>query len=564
MTLKIKELTKYQRDLLCVTGRVETYINHPERETYPVSCTNYRYDNDLGNALKYLSKALRGGAGININLADYVQPNKPVITKQWEYEISKSHADYDANYDSPTSSLVDASSEYIKIITVADSMEESDQNCVSIEDSWIIFYESLVNLYSVYVKLSNLRASGTTNDKGLTASGPYTFLKFYESLYIYYKEPSLTNIIKLFGTLNECIRRGGVYKNGIITFSYPSYGSYVDEYLDIPLEDIPGSGKKKLIVNNNLLTQDKQFFDMLAEKVNSNNIMLVKERLDKEGKPLEINVCNGIYFRERGTCLLNHVNLGMCLTPKDIVDAFRLGMNLLVDLHFKWKRPDQYLSANDDKQVALGVVGLANFLSFHNISYLEFTEGLKNRANGVPAESLEANKWIDSLFQGYSVATEIAKNWGIERAFTIEPTQSCAYRHTDLLGNTVCRNIYPPHHNVVKRRGHTVKELSKTYHHGLVETVPDVLEDSHKNNINILQTLCESWQKMMDNTGLSHCISYDIYEPVTGDWILNFIENSPLWTTYYVRTGEIDMSVMDKGMCSINKDDKEDCTACSE
>ena len=561
MTLKIRELNKYQRNLLCVTGRVETYINHPERETYPVSCTNYRYDNDLGSCLKYLSKALRGGAGININLADYVQPNTPLITKQWEYKIAESHADYDASYESPTSSLIDASSEYIKVVTVADSMEDSEGGYVSIEDSWIIFYESLVNLYSVYINLSNLRASGTTNDKGLTASGPYTFLKFYEAIYLYYSEPSLTNIIKLFGTLNECIRRGGVYKNGIITFSYPSYGSYVDEYLDIPLEDIPGSGKKKLVVSNNLLKQDKPFLEMLASKVNSNNIMLVKERLNKEGKPLEINVCNGIYFKERGTCLLNHVNLGMCLTPEDVIEAFRLGMELLVDLHFKWERPDQYSSANEDKQVALGVVGLANFLSFHGISYLEFTQGLAVRVLGIPAESANVNKWIDALFRGYSIATDIAKSKGIERAFTIEPTQSCAYRHTDLLGNTVCRNIYPPHHNVVKRRGHTVKELSKTYHHGLVETVPDVLEEGQENNINILQLLCESWQRMMDATELSHCISYDIYEPITSDWVLDFIENSPLWTTYYVRTGEIDMSIMDKGMCSINKDE---CTACSE
>ena len=59
----------------------------------------------------------------------------------------------------------------------------------------------------VAVHLSNLRASGEENGKGLVASGPLSFGKIYS-------------------TLNEILRRGGKYKNGRSWHEKRRYGCF--------------------------------------------------------------------------------------------------------------------------------------------------------------------------------------------------------------------------------------------------------------------------------------------------------------------------------------------------
>ena len=77
------------------------------------------------------------------------------------------------------------------VFTVEDSMEGPN----GIEASWRFVSHALRYGAGVAVHLSKLRAKGSENGKGLTASGPVSFGKNYS-------------------TLNEIIRRGGHYKNG--------------------------------------------------------------------------------------------------------------------------------------------------------------------------------------------------------------------------------------------------------------------------------------------------------------------------------------------------------------
>ena len=67
----------------------------------------------------------------------------------------------------------------------------------SIEASWRFVSHALRYGAGVAVHLSQLRARGTENGKGLVASGPVSFGKIYSCL-------------------NEQLRRGGVYKNGAV------------------------------------------------------------------------------------------------------------------------------------------------------------------------------------------------------------------------------------------------------------------------------------------------------------------------------------------------------------
>ena len=79
------------------------------------------------------------------------------------------------------------------VFNVQDSMEGED----GIEASWRFVSHGLRNGAGVAVHLSDLRERNAENGKGLVASGPISFGKIYS-------------------TLNEILRRGGLYKNGAV------------------------------------------------------------------------------------------------------------------------------------------------------------------------------------------------------------------------------------------------------------------------------------------------------------------------------------------------------------
>ena len=85
-----------------------------------------------------------------------------------------------------------------------------------------------------------------------------------------------------------------------------------------------------------------------------------------------------VYLPSRGTCLLQHVNLGSC-TLDNLQEAFVTGMSELCDLHGRTGvgESGEYLTPDNDRQVGLGVLGLANFLRRYNITYEKFGEALR-------------------------------------------------------------------------------------------------------------------------------------------------------------------------------------------
>ena len=114
--------------------------------------------------------------------------------------------------DDPTSRLPVSCTVFV----VEDSMEGPN----GIEASWRFVSHALRFGAGVAVHLSNIRAAGSDNGKGLVASGPVSFGKIYSCL-------------------NEQLRRGGVYKNGAVVLHLDLSHPDILEFVNTPRSEIP-------------------------------------------------------------------------------------------------------------------------------------------------------------------------------------------------------------------------------------------------------------------------------------------------------------------------------------
>lgn len=562
-----------------LTGRVLSYLNTNDTTLFPVSCTGTKYKDreHLFDLIKYIDIALRGGAGIAVNLDDFIQ--QPVNSYNFYFYLPETHPDYAQLTDEQKQRLfLTEQPNNIKghtvIIAVNDSMEEDEDLALSIQNSWKHFILAIKEGRTPIVDLQSLRPSGTSNSKGLTASGAVSFLTIYEAIINHLNKGDLISLMKLCGQMNEVLRRGGIYKNGIVTFNLNYKHQDIVKYLNVPLAEIPGSGKKAIRIDDGILT-NKRLMKLIEVRVNDKSLMLMKvvyqitDRLGnityEKGKTLEYvrkkyenlicdieelyaQVCVEILFKPDATCLLGHVNLGQIETLDQLTLAYNEVTELLIDLWKRWKnevggRGSQYLDASQDRQIGVGVFGLANLLAKFGISYKQHVEALTAYLTGeyYPRGTVEY-KLAVALDNAYQSAAVLARKAGLERAFTIAPTQSCAYRYTDIAGNTTCRNINPPLARRVRRTSHTVDNLAGWYYHGNVETISDPY---------LVEKLWENWQELMNRTNLAHCMSYDLYHKVDADWLTYFLTKSPLVTTYYQVYDRIDQSYLNKAVAQI-------------
>ena len=154
-----------------------------------------------------------------------------------------------------------------------------------------------------------------------------------------------------------------------------------------------------------------------------------------------------MYLPSRGTCLLQHVSLGACEFD-DIPRAFAEGMSELCSLHGKTGVGDsgEYLPAETDRQVGLGLLGLANLLRRYGVTYEQFGLAL-DQYNAGEVVRTPAYELVSQFDSGVKAAAEIARAANMVRAFAIAPTASCSYRSKDLDGYTAStrnRTAYQP------------------------------------------------------------------------------------------------------------------------
>ena len=402
--------------------------------------------------------------------------------------------------DDPTSRLPVSCTTFV----VEDSMEGPN----GIEASWRFASHALRFGAGCAIHLSKLRPAGHTNDKGLVATGPVSFGKIYSAL-------------------NETLRRGGAYKNGAIVLHLDLSHPDVVDFITATRSELPWVKRCVDIDDEMWAFADQDTKDALIYGIKSGDIWLNKIKHDPNtGERIYGNVCLEVYLPSRGTCLLQHVNLGAC-TLDNLQEAFVSGMSELCDLHGRTGvgESGEYLTPQVDRQVGLGVLGLANFLRRYNISYEDFGEALRlvNRGHSATNEAGMAAVALDrAIFE----AAQVAHNNDMVRAFAIAPTASCSYRSRDLDGFTCTPEIAPPIARMVDRDSGEFGVERVNY--GDVEIASEVGWDAYKRVADEIMT-------MLDRTGLLHGYSFNSWSDVVL-YSEAFIEEwlgSPQTSLYY-------------------------------
>ena len=393
------------------------------------------------------------------------------------------------------------------VFVVEDTMEGPE----GIEASWKFASHALRNGAGVAIHLSNLRPKGHENGKGLVASGPVSFGQIYS-------------------TINQILRRGGVYKNGAVVLHLDIDHPDIMDFVTATRAELPWVKRCVNLTQMRWDEADHLVKQAIIEGVKRGDIWLAKIYYDVNCNRIYANVCLEVFLESRGTCLLEHINLGAC-EVKDIVPAFEQGMQELVALHSKTGVGDsgEYLHPACDRQVGLGMLGLANLLAIEGITYAEFANALECHLatlGPLPTATLESLTLVRTLVKGINRAAQIARGADMVRAFAIAPTASCSYRYTDRAGNTTAPEIAPPIGRVVDRDSSTFGVTQHSY--GEVETAEKVGWD-------VYNRVANGIMKILQNTGLCHGYSYNTWSDMV-HYSESFIQSwlrSPQTSMYY-------------------------------
>ena len=386
------------------------------------------------------------------------------------------------------------------VFVVDDSMEGPN----GIEASWRFASHALRFGAGCAIHLSNIRARGSENSKGLVASGPVSFGRIYS-------------------VLNETLRRGGVYKNGAIVLHLDLDHPDVLEFITADRAALPWV--KRCVDLTPEMWEATPYKEELLHAIKAGDVWLNKIKF-QDGKRIYGNVCLEVYLPSRGTCLLQHVNLGAC-EFQNIPQAFIEGMSQLCRLHSLTGvgETGEYLGHETDRQVGLGVLGLANLLQRFGVTYKQFGNALE-KLNAGQSEASAAFELAKQLNQGVLAGAQIARMNNMVRAFAIAPTASCSYRSKDLDGNTCTPEIAPPIARTVDRDSGTFGV--ETYYYGDVEIASEVGWEDYKKVADGIMT-------MLDRTGLLHGYSFNSWsDMVTYDnaFVEEWLE-SPQTSLYY-------------------------------
>lgn len=404
--------------------------------------------------------------------------------------------------DDPTSRLPVSCTVFV----VEDSMEGRN----GIEASWRFVSHALRFGAGVAVHLSKIRAAGTDNGKGLVASGPVSFGKIYSCL-------------------NEQLRRGGVYKNGAVVLHLDIDHGDILEFINTPRAELPWAKRCVNIWDEGWANTSQATRDALLAGIARGDIWLAKVRHNQHGRRIYANVCLEVFLESRGTCLLEHINLAACEVD-ELPQAFADGMTELIELHAKTNvdGSGEYLSPEVDRQVGLGVLGLANLLSLEGVTYKEFADALEFHTGTFTERPVTraAFKIVKAIDEGIKSAAAIARLNNMDRAFAIAPTASCSYRYTDRAGYTTAPEIAPPIGRTVDRDSSTFGV--QQYDYGNVETAEEVGWDSYKRTVDGIMRLIQA-------TDLAHGYSFNSWSDVV-TYDEAFIEEwlkSPQTSLYY-------------------------------
>ena len=311
------------------------------------------------------------------------------------------------------------------------------------------------------------------------------------------------------------------------TWTFPTPISWSSSPLPEPSS--PGPSDAVNIWEDGWAQASPEIKEAILSGIARGDIWLTKRRFDKNGNRIYGNVCLEVFLKSRGTCLLEHINLAAG-DLSEIPQAFVDGMTELCDLHGRTgvAESGEYLSPSIDRQVGLGMLGLANLLSLEGVTYSEFADALDfNRGEGTELSvSQQALKIVKAIDAGIKSAASVARAHNMDRAFAIAPTASCSYRYTDRAGYTTAPEIAPPIGRTVDRDSSTFGV--QQYDYGNVETAQEVGWDTYFRVVNGIMDLVHS-------TGLSHGYSFNSWSDIVrydNDFVETWLA-SPQTSLYY-------------------------------
>mgnify|MGYP003113005291 CR=1 FL=1 len=374
--------------------------------------------------------------------------------------------------DDPTDSL--------PVSCTITSVEDSMWGENGIVDSFAFTTYALQNGAGVAVHLSKLRPAGTIGSTGKVASGPCAFAPVYSAL-------------------NHAVRKGNKYKNGAVVLHLDLNHADILDFLRLSRAEVPWV--KRCVGITEILWENasREVRDELLAGIAKGDIWLAKVRHDQYGRRIFSNVCLEVNLLNRGTCLLQHVSLGGCEVD-EIPNAFATGMSELIELHAKTgvDKDGWYRSPANDRQVGLGMLGLANLLAIEGVTYAEFADALEEQEGATP----DATRIVERIQEGLKAASKLARAANMDRAFAIAPTASCSYRYTDRAGYTTAPELAPPIGRLVDRDSSTFGV--QQYNYGNVETAEEVGFPTYFRVVNGIM-------KRVNSTGLAHGYSFNTW-----------------------------------------------------
>jgi hypothetical protein len=560
------------------TGRIKDFILNPEYKTNAPSCMLRVWDKKIGmgRLISAISYYIRKGAGVKIQFGSEKVVFWDTIPVNWKFYCSQEHPDILLMSKENKAVYIDKQkwenileeknldpSTNIAIIFVEDDMN-------SIEGSWRAFIDAALAGKQIVLDLSLIRQAGEQTSTKTVSTGIFGlgstdtgFIEIYRWLAKCIESGDVGSVLQLLNGICKVLARGGTTKKrgGIVTTAMDHTNPDIEEYLNYPLSQILGGSKKGIRYSSEILSTPK-LVNLVIEKVNNESLML--EKIKAPG--LYANVCMGIYLEDKASCLVSPVNAGQIEKPEDLPRALCAVVELLALIHYSWRDivaadPEFYLPANEDRQIAVGWLGWANFLKMQGITYAECAHSMKAlRLNqiteylvgGGNGKAVEIAVWLKIA---YEKGAEIGKKYNLARIYSIEPNQRVYLDYKDVEGFTTCRNINPPYSRTQVRASEVYGDMITE--HGDVETISEVGHD-------IIQLLWEEFQLLAEGTGLAHAGSFDIHRKIDKEWFEDFTLRSPLPTTYYQMADSVNQEYLNKGVAITAKCEEEICVVCGD
>lgn len=540
-----------------VSGRIYNYLRQLNEKIKPASCITIELDTqNIGSFYKKIGVYLTESAGVSIVIDNYKEIHDYLMT----FPRNGSVTVIDSSTENTASNFQPEC--YEKVADSLNLISEKSQilfpDHVSIFSTFSYAFDAVLHGSHVCLDFAQVRQPDELS------SGRKSFMALVSQIAKFTANPSLTEFLKCISDICSTIKRGGFRRHGAVTSSLKSNSPLINEYLEISFGYLTHLKKGVSITD----IDDISIITKLLEHQNKGEIFFEKPLGTSQGwnfksndilyaipKELRTNVCRGLALLPDDQCLVSPVNLGMCHTFDDIVIGFIETTQFLIDVH-KLQTSNNDVFNLKDKQIAVGICGLANLLRNFNVSYPDFIEKLHvyryaTQNNRYPSTNIDlrklykhykndtAFKLVVSLAEGIVNSAAIGERHGMRATIAIEPNESCSRRYKDYKGFDLCPNIDPP--NIVPGIG-IERRHSQT---GVFDNDGNLIEPefNYGSDIYPAQHLSEQqhfllWDNMLaiiEGTGQGHSGSYEMW----GQWdMVKFLQwwDSSIKFVYYNRT----------------------------